>query len=240
MLPSCRQSTMDKKLRRASRWSRLTRIVSAARDSLRELNRQPANKEARDAYNFAVARIFTVIRDAKLDPWTKPLRLGGDGELTLAWKGDPRPEWNPALYDFTPADQFDTKGVYVEHHTTRDGIGAPLVAKGRANNANSRENFSLPRTYYGVTAVARFEGRRCTIAFEDPLATETTTLDGHTFPLAADFTVPLAVLLTETDYHQLELARTLDPQKYAGTARIARLQPYEHPFVRPQPVNGKD
>jgi pimeloyl-ACP methyl ester carboxylesterase len=75
--------------------------------------------------------------------------------------------------------------------------------------------------------VARFEGRRCTIAFEDPLAAETTTLDGHTFPLAADFTVPLAVLLAETDYHQLELARTLDPQKYAGTARIARLQPYD-------------
>ena len=205
----------------------LSAYVSAARDSLRELDRQPANKEARRAYNFAVARIFTVVRDAKLDPWTQPLHLGGDGELTLAWKGDPRPEWNPALYDLTPADQFDTKGVYVEHHTTRDGIGAPLVAKGRANNANARENFALPRTYDGVTAVARFEGRRCTIAFEDPLAAETTTIDGHTFPLAADFTVPMAVLLTETDYHQLELARTLDPQKYAGTARIARLQPYD-------------
>jgi len=78
-----------------------------------------------------------------------------------------------------------------------------------------------------VTAVARFEGRRCVIAFEDPLATETTTLGGYTFPLAADFTVPLAVLLAETDYHKLELARMLDPQKYAGTARIARLQPYD-------------
>ena len=206
----------------------LSAYVSAARDSLRELDRKPNNLEARRAYNFAIARIFTVIRDAKLDPWTKPLRMpAAGGEFILTHKPDPRLEWNPALYDFTPADQFDTKGVYVEHHTTRDGIGAPLVAKGRANNADSRENFSLPRTYYGVTAVARFEGRRCTIAFEDPLATETTTIDGHTFPLAADFTVPLAVLLTETDYHQLELARTLDPQKYAGTARIARLQPYD-------------
>ena len=64
----------------------------------------------------------------------------------------------------------------------------------------------MAKTYYGVTAVARFEGRRCTIAFEDPLSSEMTTLNGRTFPLAADFTVPLAVMLAETDPKKLELA----------------------------------
>src|SRR5258705_6006609 len=45
-------------------------FVAAAQASLRQLDRNPANAEARHSYNFAVARIFTVVRDAQLDPWT--------------------------------------------------------------------------------------------------------------------------------------------------------------------------
>src|SRR2546430_3116689 len=79
-------------------------FVAAARDSLRQLDRNPANAEARRDYNFAIARIFTVVRDAKLDPWTHPMRVGANGEFTLTWKRDPRPEWNLALYDLIPSD----------------------------------------------------------------------------------------------------------------------------------------
>jgi len=145
----------------------------------------------------------------------------------LTHKPDPRPQWNPALYSFTPADQFDINGTYVTERTTRDGLGAPVVAVGREANQDARANFSLPRTYYGVTAIARFEGRRCVLSFEDPLAEETIQLDGHTYPLAADFTVPIAVMLARTNPKKLELARLLNPAKYAETARIARLQPYD-------------
>src|SRR6266513_5652399 len=56
-------------------------FIAAARDALRQLDRNPANAEARRDYNFAVARIFTVIRDAKLDPWTHPMRVGANGEF---------------------------------------------------------------------------------------------------------------------------------------------------------------
>src|SRR5213595_3093085 len=79
-------------------------FVAAARESLRQLDRNPSDAEARRAYNFAVARIFTVIRDAKLDPWTHPMRVGANAEYTLTWKRDPRPEWNLALYELVPAD----------------------------------------------------------------------------------------------------------------------------------------
>ena len=127
----------------------------------------------------------------------------------------------------TPADQFDVKGTYVSKRSIKEGVGAPLVAVGLDKNLDARKNFALPRTYYGVTAVANFSGRRCTLSFEDPLATETTTLQGRTFPLAADFTVPLAVMLASTKPKSLELARLFRPQKYAETARIARLQPYD-------------
>src|SRR5882724_12066095 len=50
-------------------------FIAAARDSLHQLDRNPSDAEARRAYNFAVARIFTVVRDAKLDPWTQPMRV---------------------------------------------------------------------------------------------------------------------------------------------------------------------
>ena len=81
--------------------------------------------------------------------------------------------------------------------------------------------------YYGVTAIARFDGRRCVLSFEDPLAEETIQVDGHTYPLAADFTVPLAVMLASTNPKKFELSRLLNPAKYAETARISRLQPYD-------------
>ena len=215
-------------LDRSNRLAALGEYMSAAETALRQFERNPRDENARSDYNFAVARIIAAIGDQKLDPWTQPLRIpASSGDFVLTHEPDPRPQWNPTLYRFTPADQFDVHGTYVTERTTRDGIGAPLVAVGREANQDARANFSLPRTYYGVTAIARFEGRRCVLSFEDPLAEETVQVDGHTYPLAADFTVPLAVMLASTNPKKLELARLLNPAKYAETAQISRLQPYD-------------
>ena len=51
--------------------------------------------------------------------------------------------------------------------------------------------------------------------------------EGRTVPLAADYTVPLAVMLASTKPKNLELSRLFRPQKYAETAHLARLQPYD-------------
>jgi pimeloyl-ACP methyl ester carboxylesterase len=206
----------------------LSEYMSAADIAMLQLERSPHDEAARQTYNFAVARIVSIIGEAKLDPWKEPLRVPTtEGDFILTYKPDPRPQWNPALYNFTPADQFDVHGTYVTDRTTRDGIGAPLVATGREVNKEARANFTLPRIYYGVTAIANFEGSRCVLSFEDPLAVETVRLDGHTYPLAADFTVPLAVLLADANPKKLELTRLLHPDKYAETTRILRLQPYD-------------
>jgi pimeloyl-ACP methyl ester carboxylesterase len=194
----------------------------------RELRRDPQNTTARRDYNFALSRVFEVIKRAKITDWSKPLAVrSAHGEYVLSAKPDPRPEWNPALYDFTPADQFDVGGRYVAERTVREGLGAPIVAVEREPNKNARQTFAPSRLYYSVTALARFEGKRCILSGEDPLAKEAVTLDGHTFPLAADFTVPLAVMLQQTDPARQELLRVLNPEKYAHTAAIERLQPYD-------------
>jgi hypothetical protein len=195
--------------------------------ALDELKHNSANTTAIRDYNFGVSRMFQIIEDAKLDPWTRPLSVPSkDGELVLTFKPDPRPEWNPALYDFTPADQFDVGGKYVTERTTRDGIGAPIVAVEREASKTRRQQVAPSQIFRTVTAIARFEGRRCILEFYDPLDQETVSFQGRSVPLAADFTVPLAVMLQQTDPAKHELSRILNPEKYAYTARIERLQPF--------------
>ncbi|MEO6846987.1 MAG: hypothetical protein ABI254_07005, partial [Chthoniobacterales bacterium] len=209
--------------------SALGNYISAAQIALKQLRNHPKDALAEQDYNFAVGRILEVIRKSKLDPWAHPVNVptSNGGVFVLSHKPDRRPQWNPALYKFTPADQFDVHGAFVEKRTIRPGIGAPLVAVGREINKEARANFSPPRMYYGVTAVAHFEGNRCILSLEDPLASETVRVDGHVYPLAADFTVPLAVMLAENDPKKYELPRMLNPEKYAHTAQIVRLQPYD-------------
>jgi hypothetical protein len=192
-----------------------------------ELKRNPRNETAIRDYNFGVSRIFQIIHDTKLDPWSEPLTVPTpQGAFVVTYKPDPRPEWNPALYDFTPADEFDVGGKYVTERTTRDGLGAPIVAVEREASKSRRQKLAPSRIFRTVTAVAQFQSRRCVIEFYDPLDQETASFYGQTVPLAADFTVPLAVMLQETDPAKHELSRVLNPEKYAHTAAIERLQPF--------------
>ncbi len=202
--------------------------LSAASVSSQQLARDPKDAQAMADYNFAVARIVSTIQDAKLDPWNQPLTVASsEGTFVLTRKPDPRPHRNPALYDFTPADQFDVAGSYVTKRSIKPGLGAPIVAVGKADRVGAKEDFAMKRIYYGVTAIARFKGNRCEINFEDPLAAETVSMNGNTYPLAADYTVPLAVMLAQSDPKKLELTRLLRPGDYAETAQVIGLQPYD-------------
>lgn len=207
----------------------LGECVESARAASLVLAGNPSDAGALRDYNYAVARILGIIRTAKLDPWSQPLpvtTLDGAGYL-LTHRPDPRPQRNPALYEFIPADQIECKGAYIQQRTTKDGLGAPAVAVSRWRNKDARKDFAMERIYYGITAIAKFEGRRCVLTFEDPLSTENVRAFGCKFPLAADFTVPLAMMLARENPKKLEISRMLRPGKYAETAHITRLQPYD-------------
>ena len=233
--PSGREplATAEQQLTRAMHEERAKPLVAmgdcleALQSASDELKRNPRNATAVRDYNFGVSRIFQIINDTKLDPWTQPLTVPtAQGEFVLTYEPDPRPEWNPALYEFTPADEFDVGGKYVTDRTTRNGIGASIVAVEREESENARGKAAPSRIYRTVSAIAQFHGHRCVLEFYDPLDKETVSFDGRTVPLAADFTVPLAVMLQETDPGKHELSRVLNPEKYAQTARIERLQPF--------------
>jgi pimeloyl-ACP methyl ester carboxylesterase len=200
----------------------LERLVGAAEKAWRKLDQDPADTEARRDYNFAVSRIFATLREAKLAPWKTPINLGAH---TLAWQPHPRLVWNPSNYELIPTDQLKITGTYVDQRITKDGLGAPLVAKRVATQANHLA--PTPHFYYAATGVARFKGSRCLLALEDPLETETVRVRRHTFPLAADYTSPLATMFEEMHPQRLGLPRLLSPGKFAATTRIARLEPFD-------------
>jgi pimeloyl-ACP methyl ester carboxylesterase len=198
--------------------------LSTLRDVSLQLERHPSDREIQRAYNFALGRIFSLIRAHDYNPWQSPLKVG---RFTFTYDKIPREGWLPSLYDFLPTDQVEVGGEYLTSRATRDGLGASLVAISRTVKADALRTFSQNRTYYGVTATSTFKGDTCIISFQDPLNDSTTKVGRHTFPLAADFTTPLAVLLTRERPERLGLARLIDPDKYAETARLSRLRPYD-------------
>ncbi len=200
----------------------LDRHLAAAENAWRKLDSDPSNTEARKDYNFAVARIFGTLREAKMTPWQQPIKTGTH---TLTWKRDGDPEKNPALYELIPADQLDISGTYVAEREIKDGLGAPLVAKRVADQTH--DYAPTPHFYYNVTGVARFEGSRCVLSLEFPLMTETVDVGRREFPLAADYTAPLATMLVEMQPKQLGMPRLLHPAEFADTTRISRLEPFD-------------
>jgi pimeloyl-ACP methyl ester carboxylesterase len=200
----------------------LESYVSAAESAWTKLKRNPTDAEAQRDYNFAVARIMGTVRESKLAPWDAPIPLGVH---TLAWQRHPRAVWNPALYELIPTDQLTIKGTTFDMRETKAGLGAPVVAKRIGDQLH--DYAPTPHFYYAATVVARFEGSRCVLAIEDPLEKETVSVDGRSFPLAAGYTSPLAMMLVEMKPKSLELPRLLHPAKFAATTRIARLEPYD-------------
>lgn len=195
----------------------------------RQLARNPRDTAARRDCNFALARVFTTLRDRRISAWDAPLRVpGADGEWVLSGRTAITREPILPQLDLVPADQIALHGPYVSRRLVKDGLGAPLVATLRnTQELLSRDPFIQGKNIcYGVTAVARFEGRRCIVTFEDPLAKEDVMFAGHRHPLAADFTAPLAIPLARENLRRFEIERLLRPGKYAETARLARLQPY--------------
>ena len=56
----------------------LDEYLAAAQIAEQQLHSDPHDVAAKRDYNFAVGRIFEIIRDAKLDPWVKPIAVRGE------------------------------------------------------------------------------------------------------------------------------------------------------------------
>jgi pimeloyl-ACP methyl ester carboxylesterase len=193
------------------------------------LRKDPRSLLALRDYDFALSRVFSTIRDAHLDPWTRPLHLPAPNqrEYLLAERPLANPLWKPQYFDLIPTDELDVRGKFVAPRVTRDGAGASLVAVRNEQAPEIRQRFVPPRIYFAVTAVAHFSGRKCELEFIDPLARETVNVSGRNLPASADFTAPLALGLSREHPEKTAVPATLNPGQFAYTERLIQVQPYD-------------
>jgi pimeloyl-ACP methyl ester carboxylesterase len=202
--------------------------LSGVESATSELRKDPNDRVALHDYDFALSRVFSVIHDAHLDPWTRPLHIPAPngGQYLLTHRAIANRLWRPQDYELIPADELDLRGKFVVPRVTREGAGAALVAVRSEQAPQVPLRFAPPRVYTAVTAVARFTGRKCEIEFIDPLATETVNVSGRTLPSRADFTAPIALGLSSEHPEKIGFAAMLNPEKFAHTARLVQVQPY--------------
>lgn len=203
--------------------------LSAARISYGVLGRQPGDESAQKIYNFAVARVVQITEQTQLQPWRHPIKVETkDGEYLLA---SPRPadaDHDPSRYELIPTDTLKIGGRdFKKAHSSVSGVGAPLVAVERLETPDFRREHRLRHIYAPVTAVIRVSGRKAQLDFIDPLKSERVTLQKHIFPLAADFSAALAVLVARDRPERLGFSRLMNPQEYADTTQLRMLQRFD-------------
>jgi pimeloyl-ACP methyl ester carboxylesterase len=200
----------------------------AAKISYGVLERYPKNESARSIYNFAVARVVQDVDRTDLEPWRHPVTVVTDeGRYTLV---SPKPvdaDHDPSRYDLFPTDALKIGGKFFKTYSTVSGVGAPIAVVGRAENPHFRQQYKYRRVYAPITAIVRFSGRKAHLEFIDPLNVERITLNERVFPLAADFDAPTALLIAREHPERLGLSRVMNPEAYADTAILCRLQPFD-------------
>jgi pimeloyl-ACP methyl ester carboxylesterase len=203
--------------------------LSGVESATSELRKNPGNRLALRDYDFALSRVFSVISEAHLDPWTHPLRApaANGNAYILTQRPAKNRLWKAQDYELIPADELDLRGRLIPQRVTREGIGAPLVAIRNPQAPTIRQPFGPPKVYTSVTAVAEFAGRQCQIEFVDPLDTEAVRVSGKSLPCAADFTAPIAVGLAREHPERMGVPALLDPDRFAAKARLIQVQPYD-------------
>jgi pimeloyl-ACP methyl ester carboxylesterase len=200
----------------------------AAKMAYAVLEKQPNDGQARDVYNFAVARAVENVQRAKLEPWRYPTTVATDqGNFILTSPKPADSDHDPDRYDLIPADTLTIGGKFLKTRSTVTGIGAPLVAAGRTENFHSRQRCALHRIYAPITALIEFRGRHVDLELLDPFETERVSISKSQPPLAADFTAPIALGMTREHPEKLGFTRLLHPEQSTHTGRLVRLQPYD-------------
>jgi pimeloyl-ACP methyl ester carboxylesterase len=192
-------------------------LASTSTDSLRGAF-DSRFRAADELYNCSLGWALTPDRRgtnavALLGDSTRRL-AGGHMNIKFSQPGFP---WDLSEFkEFVLADHFLVRGLSVRNRQT--GLGAPLVAVAQPN-----ERTKLSRSM-AATAFLRIEGSladmggdkcRGSLELYSPLVQETVQVGGHSLPLEADTTIPLAYSLNQSSIWGLGRQQFL-----SGTERV--------------------
>ena len=153
------------------------------------------------------------------------VEAGNLGMFRLDFAGGVSPSSYDVLLD---ASTFEVRGLAARHR--RAGLGVECVGV-RANgfDLEGRETNGPPEgIHQPVTAVVSVAtDGRLVLALEDPFASEAVELSTGSYPLAADFTAPYAVLLSRTKLVRDAFYAMLDSDVLKRNENVYLMQPFD-------------
>jgi hypothetical protein len=177
----------------ATRW-RLSRTtaLALAQAAYAQWIARPDDAEASRNFYRSVARLVEWFDALPVAQRTEACR-----DERLAVEMDPMEEIG--LYRFTVADKVPAHRLVRCH--IRSGIGVPLVAWRPNDGSDQWDALRPPEGISGPATAVLEHGRnhRWTLRFLSPYRRETVTVEGRTYPLAANFSAPIARLVRQAE-----------------------------------------
>ncbi|HEY5704002.1 MAG TPA: alpha/beta fold hydrolase [Terrimicrobiaceae bacterium] len=177
----------------ATRWrlSRTTPRALAQDAHARWIARPDDTKASRDSYR-SVARLVQWF-----DALPVARRIEACREAGLVVEMDPMEE--TGLYRFTVADTVPAHRLRRCH--VRSGIGVPIVAWRPNTGSDKWDAFRPPEGICEPATAVLDQGRNrlWTLRFLSPYRRETVEVEGRTYPLAANFSAPIAKLVRQAE-----------------------------------------
>ncbi|MGC4014694.1 MAG: alpha/beta hydrolase [Luteolibacter sp.] len=206
----------------------LADYLSVARNAAARLERGDRSQEALETYNYSVARVVEALDKSELDPWQRPV-VANSSSGTWQIRGVPfkRKGVNPSDFRIIPCDTVVTGGTYFQNRVTTAGIGAPVVVVQKKEAKDFHKTFAAQHVYGCATMLLHFRGNTASLEGIESMTYDRAELGGRSFPLAADYTAPMAMAMAIGRPDKLGLIRLLRPGNYANTARMTRLQLYD-------------
>lgn len=189
---------------------RLSALVEVARLAVRERNAS--------VYNLAVARLAVLVAEQKFADLPAGLTVAGPDRTTL----DPRQAESLLL-----ASSVRIRGLL--QRSEQPGWGAPFVAwlPKDAPLLAGQPGIPRPGMAIPVTAWLDFRGSRATLTFQQTLVSDHVRLDGRRVQLAADFSAPIAVLISRGRNRSIDIEALFRTNRYYADARLLQFQPYD-------------
>lgn len=209
-------------------------------DGIRACQNRIARDEpgAVEDYNYLVARFVTQLEKAGLEPWDGAFELKGNSTVYHLSGRDPS-EFGLGDRELLPTDRLEFTGKYsTPEPIMKKGLGAPVISAERKKIDYTHLREGMEARYRSATAIVRIDGTRAMLEMVDPFAVEHVSFAGRRLPVAMDYSSTVSLAVSRDRVDKLGIARALNPQRYADTARLTFAQPYDPDRIPVLMVHG--
>ncbi|HRJ71859.1 MAG TPA: hypothetical protein PLS03_06520 [Terrimicrobiaceae bacterium] len=169
-------------------------------------------------YNSAVAQLVVIVREKNFQDLPPVLVVAPESERTL----DPR-----TAGQLVPAAGIGIRGLLARSAQT--GAGIPMVAWYDRESPVLAGQPGIPRAGLAVpvTAILTTEGGKSLLSFQKTLRSDHARIGGRNVRLAADFSAPIAVLLSHSRNRSIDVASLLFTDRNFDSAGLFQFQTYD-------------